>query len=47
MLPTRNGYTPFLLVFKTSPHWGAWGEHAGIGVPDVMDVAPDETLLGQ
>jgi hypothetical protein len=35
MLPTRNGYSPFLLVFKQSPHWGAWGDHLAIGVPDV------------
>jgi hypothetical protein len=47
MLPTRNGYPPFLLVFKQSPHWGAWGEHAGIGVPDVSDKNVGEELLGQ
>jgi hypothetical protein len=35
MLPTRNGYPPFLLVFKQSPHWGAWGDHPAIGVPDI------------
>lgn len=35
MLPTRAGYAPFLLVFKQSPHWGAWGEHLGIGLPDI------------
>ncbi len=45
MLPTRAGYSPFLLVFKQSPHWGAWGEHAGIGTPEVEAVAPDEALL--
>jgi hypothetical protein len=47
MLPTRNGYPPFLLVFKQSPHWGAWGEHASIGVPDVSDENVGEELLGQ
>ena len=46
MLPTRNGYAPFLLVFKQSPHWGAWGEHAGVGVPDVEDSDVDKLLLG-
>lgn len=47
MLPTRNGYTPFLLVFKQSPHWGAWGEHAGIGVPDLGHDDVNEVLLAQ
>jgi transposase InsO family protein len=46
MLPTRNGYPPFLLVFKQSPHWGAWGEHVGVGLPEVVDSHVDETLLG-
>ncbi len=46
MLPTRNGYAPFLLVFKQSPHWGAWGEQAGLGIPDLEDLEVDEKLLG-
>jgi hypothetical protein len=47
MLPTRNGYSPFLLVFKQEPHWGAWGEHVGIGAPDVTEEGVDEALLAQ
>jgi hypothetical protein len=35
MLPTRLGYSPFLLVFKQSPHWGAWGDHSGLGLADL------------
>ena len=46
MLPTRVGYSPFLLVFKQSPHWGAWGEHVGVGLADVGSVEVDEQLLG-
>lgn len=47
MLPTRGGYSPFLLVFKQSPHWGGWGDHAGIGVPDLEEVDLDEGLVAQ
>ena len=47
MLPTRIGYSPFLLVFKQSPHWGAWGEHAGIGVPDIRADPVDGELITQ
>ena len=46
MLPTRLGYSLFLLVFKQSPHWGAWGEHAGIGLADLEKLDVDEVLLG-
>ena len=46
MLPTRLGNSPFLLVFKQSPHWGAWGEHAGIGLADLEQLEVDEILLG-
>ena len=46
MLPTRNGYSPFLLVFKQSPQWGGWGDHAGIGVPDLGNEEVAEALLG-
>ncbi len=46
MLPTRLGYSPFLLVFKQSPHWGAWGEHAGVGVGYIPDKGVSEVLLG-
>lgn len=35
MLPTRVGYSPFLLVFKQAPTWGGWGEHSAVGVPDL------------
>ncbi len=47
MLPTRAGYAPFLLVFKQSPQWGGWGDHAGIGWPDLEAYVPDKALIAQ
>lgn len=45
MLPTRSGFSPFLLVYKQEPRWGGWGESAGVGVPDLADEEVAEHLL--
>ena len=45
MLPTRNGYSPYLLVFKQAPHWGGWGDQVGLGMGDLGDLEVDEALL--
>ena len=46
MLPTRLGCSPYLLVFKQSPHWGAWGEQLSVVTSDLEDLDVDEKLLG-
>ncbi len=46
LLPTRCGFSPFLLVFKQAPHWGAWGDHVGVGTPDPQEEEEEERLLG-
>ena len=47
MLPTRLGYAPFLLVFKQSPHWGAWGDQGSVGVGDLADQEVEDELLAR